>query len=248
MRVDVIATPTELTTAFAQATVASCAVIDVVRATTTLALLGERGAQAVYAVDSVDAARALAMGMPGVLLAGEIGARTPEGFDFGNSPTAFAAATVVGRTIVLTTTNGTRALVAARIAGAQQLFTACLRNASAVARYALQTAGDGTFALICSGRSGRVALDDLYTAGVIVLCLRALGQDVEETEGARIAAHIASTAGDPLRVLSDSAAGQNVIAADLAVDLPWCAAVDATDIIPRVSDVGPDGSLRLTFG
>lgn len=250
MLLDVICSPTELPAAFAETPGADCAVIDVVRATTTLLLLAERGARRCFVVPTLPAARDLAA-RTGALLAGEEHGLKPAGFAFGNSPHEIAQADVAGREFVLATTNGTRALVAAQAAGAGTIAVAALRNAGAVALHALRSPADGAFFLVCAGRGDRVALDDLFTAGTIVALARRLAvvrhQSLALGEGAQIAAQIAETAGEPLDALSRSDAGRGLLEIGLGDDLAYCAAINATDRVPRVTLDEPSGALAVVF-
>ena len=128
-------------------------VIDVIRATTTLAVVFERGAAHVFVAGSIEQARAAAHLHPGRLLCGERNVRPLPGFDYGNSPVQFSQLDLTGRELILTTTNGTRAFHACptnttRLAGS-------FYNAQAVTTHALQLAQerDSNIALICSGES-----------------------------------------------------------------------------------------------
>ena len=247
---DVVGVPAEISAALAAVPDPMCAVIDVIRATTTLTLLGERHLSSALVVDTVAAARAAAAADPGLLLAGEVHARPPPGFDLGNSPAEIAGKDVAGRRLVLSTTNGTRALVAAWQAGARTVLVAALRNASAVAQHICALPPTSTFALICAGRDQRLALDDLFTAGMIVRQAQQLAEagarDLTLSESAQVALLLTKSAGDPLHVLTHSTAGQSVTAAGLAADLPWCAALDATALVPTVV-AGPGGHLLVTY-
>lgn len=115
-------------------------VVDVIRATTTLCVLFERGCPRVAVAGSIAAARAAAQrgrdatppDQPPPLLAGEVGGLAPAGFDHGNSPVEFASLDLRGRTVIFATTNGTRALHAC--AGGAAVLAGAFRNASAVAR------------------------------------------------------------------------------------------------------------------
>src|SRR5204862_138036 len=120
---------------------ASALVIDVLRASTSIITALANGAAAVVPVERVEEARARKATLdPGTLLAGERHGDPPEGFDLGNSPREFTPARVCGRTIVLTTSNGTRALLAARPAAA--VGVAGFVNATAAAAWARERAGD----------------------------------------------------------------------------------------------------------
>lgn len=136
--IDVALTPDQLDSA-EQRTHTTCIVVDVIRATSTLCVLFERGCQSVLVAPSVAAARAartdLAASNVDVLLAGEVDGQPPPGFDYGNSPAEFARHHFHGRDIIFATTNGTRAILAC--AGSLAILTGALRNASAVTRTAL---------------------------------------------------------------------------------------------------------------
>ena len=117
-------------------------VVDVIRATTTLSMLFERGCRRVLIAPDIPSARAArdraaadpARGLP-PLLAGEAGGLAPAGFDFGNSPAEIATREVTGRDVIFATTNGTRALRACVGGGA--ILAGALRNSRAVAAAAL---------------------------------------------------------------------------------------------------------------
>ena len=134
--VDVALTPAELGGELRLRPTDVAIVIDVIRATTTLAVLFDRGCARVLVAGDIPAARAYAAAHPGSLLAGEMGGLPPSGFDFGNSPVELAAADLNGRELIFSTTNGTRALHAC--VGAGVILAGSLRNAQAVCRAALR--------------------------------------------------------------------------------------------------------------
>lgn len=146
-------------------------VIDVIRATTSLVTLFERGADQVMLAPDIDSARA--EGRPGMLLLGEVAGLAPPGFAHGNSPVELAQADFAGRDLVFTTSNGTRALHAA--AGGRAVFAACMRNGRAAARQAHRVARalDADIGIVCAGRARctLVGQDDVICAGYLVQCL-----------------------------------------------------------------------------
>ena len=112
-------------------------IIDVFRAFSVECYLMSFGAAAVYAVGSIDEARALSAALPGSVTVGERrGVRLP-GFDFGNSPSQILPEAVKDRPVVHTTSAGTQGLVNAQ--GASEILTGSLVNASAIARYIEKT-------------------------------------------------------------------------------------------------------------
>jgi 2-phosphosulfolactate phosphatase len=202
-------------------------VVDVIRATTTGAVLLEAGAEALYLTGDLEAARAFKDA--DVLLAGEVGGLKPPGFDLGNSPREALEAPVGGRIVVMSTTNGTKAAhVAAKTA--KHVLLASLYNAHAAARLALELATEEV-AILCAGKEGRVGLDDLYTAGVLAEYLGLMGE-VEPEDGARVALAVKRAYQDPLEALSLSAAAQALRAVGLEGDVPFAAQVAKSATVP----------------
>lgn len=214
-------------------------VIDVLRATTSLLVLLERGCAEAVIAPSLEAARRYRGTHPGVLAAGEQGGRAPAGFDFGNSPVAFARSDVAGRRVVLATTNGTRALYAA--CAAAVTLIGCLRNRSAAARAALAAARrqELDVTLVCAGREGRFGLDDAYTAGAILDAMLADpggAGDLDPTDAAHAARTLYRAFAEPEALFRATRAGQNLVAIGLAEDLPYCAEQDRSAVAPRVGE------------
>jgi len=214
------------------------AVIDVIRATTSILVMAERGCDEILVGSSVEAVRRYRAVDPGVLLAGEQDGRAPEGFDFGNSPAAFAATNLAGERVAFATTNGTRALHLVR--GGPVALIACLRNRAAVAE-ALKGGAralglDAT--VVCAGREGRFGLDDAYTAGAIVEVMCAgSGNDVIELTDAAIAARALFRAyPDAEALLRVTHAGRQVMQIGLTPDLSVCAELDRSALAPRVGE------------
>jgi 2-phosphosulfolactate phosphatase len=159
-------------------------VIDVLRATTTMIHALAAGCAAVRPCAEVEEARALAGGMRAgrVLLAGERDGRPPGGFDLGNSPGDFTAARCRGTTLVMTTSNGTRALL--RAEPAARVLVAGFVNYSAVCEQLAREARP--VHVVCAGDAGEVALEDALLAGALVDFLSETGP-LRLNDGARIA-------------------------------------------------------------
>ncbi len=162
MRVDVAFTPAALPAATLAG--ATALVVDVLRASTTLVTALAHGCLGVLPVAEVEEARRRAGGLPGALLAGERGGDPPEGFDLGNSPLEFTPARVDGRLIVFTTSNGTRALLAARPATA--VAVAAFVNLTAAADWALDQGRN--LVVVCAGELGERSVEDEICAGLLV--------------------------------------------------------------------------------
>lgn len=143
----------------------TCVVIDVLRATTTITYALGLGASEVVPCLEVDDARRIASGMArgSYLLGGERGGRKIEGFDMGNSPAEYLPDRVAGKSLVFTTTNGTRALL--HCAAGRVVLLAAFVNLAAVVR-TLHSAVDVD--IVCAGTDGEITEEDTLLAGAIV--------------------------------------------------------------------------------
>ena len=175
---------------------AHVAVVDVLRATTTIAMALANGAAGVIPVAEPEDAIALGnrLGRDRVLLCGEREAMRIAGFDLDNSPASFTEAALAGKTVLITTTNGTRALHA--VANAASVRTAALVNRTAVADALAHE--DGDVVIVCAGDANGFALEDALGAGALVDTLLTLIGDVELCDGARAAALLYRAVADRL--------------------------------------------------
>jgi 2-phosphosulfolactate phosphatase len=230
VRVAVALTAEEAAAAPVAATTA--VVIDVLRASTTIIAALASGCAGVVPVGHPDDARArLAALPPGTaLIAGERRGEPLQGFHLGNSPLEFTPARVAGKTVVLTTSNGTRALLAARRAA--EVGVGALVNLSAAARWAAGRGRD--LAILCAGERGAVSLEDHVCAGLLIDRLVADGIRLALTPAADAA--LALAAGyrqDPGRLAQDSSWARHLVARGRGADVAACLAVDATGLVPR---------------
>jgi 2-phosphosulfolactate phosphatase len=198
-------------------------VVDVLRATSTIAQALAAGYPRVFCCREIDAARALKAELGEGLLGGERDAVRIEGFDVGASPREF----LEGRDVplILSTTNGTRAILAAA-AACEEVLLGSLLNLDAVAAAIRERGRDAV--IVCAGFKGSFALDDAYCAGRIVELL-----DAERSDAAVAAALLA-------QAFPDAAAGLNARTygpPGLEEDIAWCARENVLDVVPRVSRV-----------
>lgn len=232
MRIEAFFTPVEVDPAdIADATVV---VIDVVRATTTIIEALANGARAIYPTESTEEAVRLAtsLGREDTLLCGERKGEKVEGFDLGNSPREFDADTVADKKIVMSTTNGTRALAAC--AEGARVIPCAFTNLGAVAE---EIAGDDHVVVVCAGREDRFSLDDALCAGHLVRRTIADHDDGHElNDAARAVRALASARKPTKRFLGLTAAGAAVIEIGLGDDLALCADVDRHDIVVFMED------------
>ena len=209
-------------------------VVDVLRATTTVVAACAAGCTAVVPVPDPEAARARARSFPGeVLLAGEQGGDPIPGFDLGNSPLEYVPERVAGRVIVMTTTNGTAAmLLAGAAAGAG---AAALVNVSAAAAWALEQVHD--LVVLCSGEQGGLSLEDVVCAGLLIRHVAARCPALEISDGARVAMAAAADFGSRLERLTEEAAwARRLIDKGHAADVTACLRLDTSTMVPVFRD------------
>jgi 2-phosphosulfolactate phosphatase len=225
VRVDVAFTPDEA----ASAPVGI--VVDVLRATSTIAQALAAGYERILCCAEIEQARTLREEIPDSLVGGERDAVRIEGFDVGASPREFLEARA--KTLILSTTNGTRAILAAA-SQCGEVLLASLLNLGAVVGAARERGED--VAIMCAGFKGSFALDDAYCAGRIVQLLRANRSD------AAIAAELVADA------FPDAAAGLNARTygpPGLEEDIAFCAREDVLDVVPRLAGmVGTAAEIR----
>jgi 2-phosphosulfolactate phosphatase len=213
-------------------------VVDVIRATTTIAHAVGQGYSRVLACGDIDRARDLHGRLGnGAVLAGERECVKPEGFDLGNSPSEYAGPPL-GETLILATTNGTRAIVGAA-ADAEAVLIGSLANLTACAAAAARIARDGERDVLvqCAGVEGAFALDDAYVAGRFVGELRVWLAEWSTTDAAAAAEVLSDAFPSSAEALGASTSAAKLRAAGLAEDLRACAREGAFDVVPRVDDV-----------
>src|ERR1700747_1548567 len=135
-------------------------VFDVLRATSTMITGLEHGVERFFPVETVEEARARKVQDPGLFLAGERGGIPLEGFDLGNSPAEFKE--IRGKSVVITTTNGTVALH--RVRSAKRVYVGALLNLDSLARV-LDSEGSASVLIVCAGTGDDFALEDAVAAG-----------------------------------------------------------------------------------
>ena len=220
MRVDVVFTPDEAGKA------PTGIVIDVIRATSTICQALSSGFERVFCTAEIDEARALRDALGEGVLGGERKAVRIPGFDLGNSPREYLAPTA--KTLVLSTTNGTRAVVTAANR-CDRVLIASLLNLSAVVEAAREAGEDAL--VVCAGVQGALALDDAFVAGRIVELL-----GWERTDAAEAAARLVTSWSGAEEAFRASKSGRNLLenAPELEADLAFCARESALDVVPRL--------------
>jgi 2-phosphosulfolactate phosphatase len=208
--------------------------VDVLRASTTIVHALAAGASAVIPCEHVEEAHAIAAARDGCLRGGERQGVLIPGFDLANSPAEYTPERVRGRTIIFTTTNGTRAL--RRAAAAERIYIGCFGNLEAVCARARSDIDHGrTIHLVCAGIDGGVSLEDSLCAGAMVDQLRPDRQAPLEE-----AAHLVLSAWDAVRgseaallqALLTSKGGRNLARAGLHADIELCSRRNTHPLVP----------------
>ena len=219
-------------------------VIDVLRATTTIAWALHNGAEAIEAFADLERLRAAAAAWPAhqQLRAGERGGRPLEGFDLGNSPLAVTPERVGGKRIFMSTTNGTRALESVR--DVPLLLTACLPNRLAVARRLLER-GCRQVWIVGSGWEGAYSLEDSLGAGAVASAAMELAVAPHQPMRCGNDEMLAALAlwqqwrHDTETCLRAASHGQRLEAlGDHNADFSCCAAVDSLEVVPIQAEPG----------
>ena len=231
MRIDAFFSPAEVDDHHVEGRVA--VVIDVIRATSTITEAMANGARRVFPIASVEEATKLGSSLDRseTLLCGERKGLPIEGFDLGNSPAEYNAEAVEGKQLVMTTTNGTRAFLAAE--AADRVLCASFLNLSAVVE---QAAGNDVV-VVCAGKEDRFSLDDVVCGGHIIRRLRdGASAGVEFNDAALAACELAGRFEPSDAFFRQTAAGQALLEVGLETDLALCAAVDKHTIVPEMYD------------
>lgn len=225
----------------------ACVVFDVLRATSSMVTALGNGAAAIAPVAEIPEALSLRGRQPDVLLAGERDGVRIEGrltggvgFDLGNSPREFTAASVGGRILAMTTTNGTRALRAC--APAATVLVGSFLNMRATAEF-MGTQVPRHVLLVCSGTLDQAAYEDVLGAGALCDLLWDKYCNGTIADSARMARRLFRLErGDLLAAMAHSRNGRRLLAQpDLRDDVPFCL---QRDLFGLVAELGKDGLVR----
>lgn len=222
----------------------ACVVFDVLRATTTMVTALANGAAAVIPVAEISEALALRARQPDVLLAGERDGRCIRAdqtggtdFDLGNSPREFAPERVCGRTIVSTTTNGTRALRAS--AGAATTLVGCFLNLEATGTW-LAARGPEELIVVCSGTFEQAAYEDVLAAGAFLELLAERVAVERPADSALIAREVwARARANPLAAVRAARNARKLLSVpELADDVAFSLRRDTVDLVAGLDAAG----------
>ncbi len=214
-------------------------VVDVLRATTAMVYALDSGIESIRPCLEIEEARALAATFPmgSVILGGERHGVPIDGFDFGNSPLSYTPEVCRGKTLVMTTTNGTRAIHASL--DAERVFIAAFPNASVTINAARRDAL--SIHVVCAGTDGRVSIEDSVLAGFLVNLLDD-GQFEPGNDEAEIVQRLWMFSEDRLRenlsleddVLISGRGGRRVTELGLTADIRAAGQIDSSRMIAEL--------------
>lgn len=236
MRLDVFFTPAEVRPADVAGRVV--AVVDVLRLSTSISVALANDAKSVIPLETAGDAmeRAKPFARDEVVLAGEQKMMPISGFALGNSPQSFTPEAVSGRHVLITTTNGTRALLG--VQGARDIVVASYVNFSAVLAMLRSAArANADITIVCAGNEGNFSLEDSACAGRYVRAIPKRLASVVLNDAATASALIDRKYGDKVaKIFEESSHGQALTAAGFAEDLAVAASVDSFPVVPIFQD------------
>jgi len=233
MRVEIFFTPNEIDESVVKGK--TMVVIDVLRVSTTIAYALYNGCERIIPVESVEAATNLASSLDRkvTLLCGEKEGKRIDGFDLGNSPLEYSSDVVKGKTAIIATTNGTRAIAKGR--GAKEILVASFVNLASVAEYTSKVKQSPVM-IVCAGKLGRFSLEDAVCAGMLIERLKDR-TDLELNDAAVAAASLFDLNRDSIsELLKTCEHGRYLASIGFSEDLEVCGKVDSLKILPIVKE------------
>jgi 2-phosphosulfolactate phosphatase len=202
-------------------------IIDILRATSAICTAFEHGAEKVIPVATIE--EAMEYKKQGYLVGAERDAIAVEGFDFGNSPYSYMRDTVQGKTIVISTTNGTQALEAAK--GAYKIVIGSFLNISALANWLVKE--NRNVLLLCSGWKNKFNLEDALFAGAMTEMLKTLSDDFKLGDACLALKYLYQQARtEPYKFLNYASHKERLARLNLKKDIKYCLTPDQTTVIP----------------
>lgn len=209
----------------------NCVVIDVLRATSVISTALENGAKEIIPVGSIEFAMKISGNFFGGnrLLAGERNTKKIDGFSLGNSPLEYDKETVEGKSIILFTTNGSKAIVKAKFS--ELLMTCSFLNINAVADFISKL--DKDLEILCAGVNGRFSLEDTICAGKLITEIQQRKENIELTDSSRSSVALFEKFGaDVHQMLYETEHGKILIENGFKDDIDACAEVSTINTVP----------------
>lgn len=211
----------------------SVVVIDMLRATSVITTAISNGCSSVIPVLTIEEALKIGnVDRSKYILGGERKALKIEGFDFSNSPLEYKESIVKNKILVMTTSNGTRAIKSS--IGAKNILIGALINAKAVASKLLEL--DNDIEIVNAGTYGQFSIDDFICSGYIIDCILKTTRDVELTDVAKTAHYIYNENQDIMNFIQYASHYKRIKQLKLEADLKYCCTKDIINIVPEYID------------
>ena len=236
MYIDLITTGDQVTIDYVKNTTA--VVVDVLRATSVIITALKNGAKSVVPVISVEEALNTRKKLENVILGGERKARKIEGFDLSNSPEEYSHTAVHDKNVIITTTNGTKAIT--KSSAASHVYIGGFLNAKAVAKRAHQERDNVVF--VNAGTGGKFSMDDFIASGAMIKEMVELG-DCDLSDLAQTALMIYENYQDIYSYIEKANHYQVLVELGLEEDIRYCIQKDVFDLVPEYKN----GIIRLAF-
>jgi|SRR5436190_14285452 len=207
-------------------------VIDVLRATSAMVAAFEHGVDRIIPVSTIEEARQY-IGRPGFIAAAERDGKVVEGFAYGNSPLAYVDQDLRGKTIVMTTTNGTKAINL--VDGDRKLVIGSFLNLTALSDWLVQQ--NENVLLLCSGWKDKFNLEDSVFAGAVMERLLASGKFGLEEDSSIAAKYMYMAARDNfMSILKAAPRRRRIEQLQMLPDVKYCLTPDQSRVIPMLKD------------
>ncbi len=210
-------------------------VIDVLRATSTIVNALNNGAKEIIPVASVEFAVKISGGLFGgqTLIGGERNTKKIDGFALGNSPLEYKPETVTGKSIILFTTNGSRAITKAKFS--ENLFVCSFLNVTAIANYLASLNKD--FEILCAGMANTMSMEDTICAGRLIQEIEKIRDDVNLSDSAKTSLALNKSFGNNVEdMLKNTEHGKILSDNGFSEDITFCGTPNICDIIPYLTN------------
>ena len=209
-------------------------VIDVLRASTSIVAALQNGAKEIVPVATVEFAVKVSGGMFGgqTLLCGERNSKKIEGFALGNSPLEYSQEIVAGKSIILYTTNGTKAIVKAKFSSS--LFICSFTNISALAKQL--AIRDKDIEIQCAGNQNNFSLEDTVCAGKLISELEKINCELYLSDSAKAALALSKSFGKNIhKMLSETEHGKLLLENGFVEDINYCGKLNISSSVPYLN-------------
>ncbi|MEX0773664.1 MAG: 2-phosphosulfolactate phosphatase [Balneolales bacterium] len=210
-------------------------VIDVLRACSSIVTALNNGAKSVIPVGDMGAAGQIAMNLDptSFVMCGERDGEKIEGYQLGNSPFEYKEEVIGKKTLILNTTNGTRAI--SKCSQAKKVIIGCFLNLNAVIEDLKST--DGEIILICAGWKNRISLEDTLCAGAIIQGLYGDNLGLQSTDGAKVAFGLFGKYGDQIpEVVQTSNHATRLKGLNSSDDIAYCTQINKINKVPYFTE------------